>query len=219
MTKRPMRAPALLGAVAAGALALGAAAPVLASETTFPENGGFDGTSAPWTSTASSSGNLLGLSLLAKTSNSYLPATGAPPGAVEAKFSVLLNVANLLALGQSTWTSAPFGYSGAKPRRVSFSYARKADIGPLLQLGGTANATAILVDLTTGARYELSNTDIVTPSGAFATVAGAVPDDAIVSGHTYQIELRSTFTALAAVLANSSLQYDNVVLTVKAPTK
>lgn len=211
MAKRTTRARALIGTVAAGALALGVVTQAGAATQVFPENGGFDGSAAPWTESASATGDLL--TLLADANNSYAGGVGVPPGSVSANFKVVLNVLNLLARGKSTWSSAPFEITGPVDE-ATFSFQRKAAIKPLLEVGGVASASAVLVDLGTGAEFQLAKADLTSSDDAFTAVVGAVPDGALEKDHKYRIDLRTKFSSLATVLGSSSVFYDNVKLKV-----
>ena len=95
-----------------------------------------------WTATAS-------CAPMCTVTNTLDLTTGAgAPGSATVIYTTLAGLLGGLASGTSTWTSPAFTWSAATPEEASLTFARKASIGGLLTVGGTASARIQLRDST-----------------------------------------------------------------------
>ena len=210
-------------AAAVGAAALGMASSASAATFTFPTNQTFSGNAAGWQSTAAACTSAILPDLaLCQAANEYNGDVGLPPGSLEARFGTIVGALDdIEAEAQTTWSST-FTYNQGNPTGVSFSYDRRAELIPLINLG-RARSSVTLTDLTSGA------TTVVVPEGtpaftpllpaeaAFETVTVSVAPGHLRPGHQYRLDLRTFLAGTLAVLGGQRVNYDNVRLTVEAP--
>jgi hypothetical protein len=189
--------------IAAGLLA--AAAPAAsAAPVTFPSDPGFS-TAGTWTGTSS------GCALLCSLSATN-PATGGNPGG-EALVSYA-TVANVLgsASGTETITSQPFSWQGQSPASATLHVDLKTDLATLLGINGSAGAVLQLVDVTAGRTTDIKTINFTANTPAWTGSDYTVPSSLLVGGHSYRLQIRTSFSALVAVLGGASVAYDNVQL-------
>lgn len=176
--------------------------------TTYPSNRAFTSGSSPWTASDT-------CTLLCSTTSAHVAGDGNPAGSIRTSFATLLGLLGL-ATGVGTWTSESFTWTGGTPGAVGFQLDRRAQVSGLLGLGGTASYQVSLVNDTAGTSTTLLGATLTGSDASWTTLtaSGLVPGD-VVSGSTYHLEIRTTFTAAAALLSGHSVSYDNVVLTVR----
>jgi hypothetical protein len=211
----------LTTAVASLMLVLPAAAGAATSK--YPPSSaarGFVGGAAGWTSSSSNEGTCLPPVLCASVTNSYQGSGGTDGGGFIR--SSYLGVAGATAVGgttSGTWESPAFTYEGAggeTASAVGFSLDRRSNVDQLLGLAGnSAEYTVRLLDLSEGGEA----TTLIAP----ATLAGAdswtgvsrgsISPQSLTPGHSYRIQITSTYTTGTAVVASGNADYDNVVLT------
>ncbi|MBY0398556.1 MAG: hypothetical protein K2X91_19080, partial [Thermoleophilia bacterium] len=117
----------------------------------------------------------------------------------------LLGIVVLPVEPRGTWASPEFTYSGASPQAVTFSYDRRALIGPLVNLGGKATVQVVLVNITNGTQTVLADEELTAANGSFTPSTRGVVPNAISPGSRYRIEIRTRFSSLVSVLATSKM--------------
>jgi hypothetical protein len=205
-----MRAPSRIRRiVSAAAIAAVAAMPAVApaGQVNVPAlNGGFTGGTGGWTSTAS-------CAPLCSVTNGFDPTTGASsPGSASVVYTALSGLLGGLASGTSTWFSPTFTWTSARPASASLSLARKAAIGSLLAVGGSASVRVQLRDLSSGTTSTIASDGITSAEAAFAGHTLTIDPSLLEQGHSYRI-LLTTNMAAAALLSGIRVSYDDVILT------
>jgi len=180
---------------------------------------GFVGGTSGWTSSSESAGNCLPPVICASVTNTYQASGGTDGGGFIR--SAYLGVAGVTAVGgatSGTWESPAFTYEGADRQRattVAFSLDRRANVDQLLAVAGnSADYTVRLIDLSEGGE----STTLIAPTtlaGADSWTGvsrGSIPPQSLTRGHSYRIQITSTYTTGTTVLASGNADYDNVVL-------
>ncbi len=210
-------------AAAVGVAALGMATSASAATFTFPSNQTFSGDAAGWESTeAICTSSLLAELPLCQTGNEFRADVGAPAGSIESRYATLLGALDdIEAETQTTW-STTFTYNQGNPTGVSFSYDRRAELLPAINLG-RAQSQVTLTDLATAATTVIVplDTPTFTPlfaaEAAFETVTANVAPGHLRPGHTYRLDIQTFLRGTLTVLGGQRVNYDNVRLTVEAP--
>jgi hypothetical protein len=181
---------------------------------------GFVGGAAGWTSTSANEGICLPPVLCASVTNSHQGSGGTDGGGFIR--SAYLGVAGATAVGgttSGTWESPSFTYEGAGGEAagaVSFSLDRRSNVDQFLGLAGTsAEYTVRLLDLSEGgeATTLIAPTTLAGADSWTGVGRGSIPPQNLVAGHSYRIQITSTYTTGTAVVASGNADYDNVVLT------
>jgi hypothetical protein len=196
--------------VAVAALAFTAAPRASATPVTFPSDPGFD-TGTTWTGVSV-------CGLLCATSATQ-PATGGNPGgAAVASYATLANILGL-ANGEVLFTSAPFTWTGDSPASATLHVDRKAALGTLISVNGTATATYALLDVTANRLTTLQALPLTASDAGFVGSDITVPASLLTAGHSYKVVLDGQFGAAVAVAGGATITWDNVKLsaTRKAP--
>ena len=169
-------------------------------------NGSFAGGTGGWTSTAS-------CAPLCSVTNAFDPTTGASaPGSASVVYTALSGLLGGLASGTSTWTSPAFTWTSPRPVSARLSLARKAAIGALLDVGGSASVRVQLRDVTAGTITTIASDGLSTAETAFAAHALTIDPSLLEQWHTYRV-LLTTNMAAAALLSGIRVSYDDVALT------
>jgi len=198
---------------AAGSAADGDAAATLTetdagaiADARYPANRDFASDASGWTPVDNGSA-------LCAVASGHDAGQGSPPGSLRTSYAVLLNLLNLLAACDSTWTSASFTWTGGTPAAVGFSMDRAVDLNGLVGLA-TASWSAHLVDETVPGSIQLVSGSSSADSGwATQAAAGLGPGD-IVSGHTYHLRIDIAFDSLLSLVSGFGVNIDDVVLSV-----
>jgi hypothetical protein len=191
-------------AILVASAALMVAAPgASADPITFPADPGFSAGSA-WT--ASSTCALL------CTATGTQPASGGNPGGQAlASYSTVVTVLGL-ATGSVDFTSSAFSWIGDSPASASLHVDTQTSLGSLLSLGGSANATIGLTDVT--AAHTTTLKSLTFPAGqAWTGTDVPATGTLLVDGHSYKLTIHTTFSATLALLGSATVAYDNVSLT------
>lgn len=203
---------ALAGPVTAAAAATSKYPPAAAAR-------GFVGGAAGWTSSTANEGICLAPVLCAGVTNSYQPSGGADGGGFIR--SAYIGVAGATAVGgttSGTWESPAFTYEGAGGKAastVAFSLDRRSNVDQLLAVAGnSAEYTVRLLDLGEGgeATTLIAPTTLAGADSWTNVTRGSIPPQALTAGHSYRIQIVSTYTTGTAILASGNADYDNVVL-------
>ena len=101
----------------------------------------------------------------------------------------------------------------AAPESAALSLARKATIGGLLSVGGSAGARVQLEDETAGTTTTLANEEISTADTSFVTHSLPINPSLLKQTHSYRLLLTTNLSA-AALLSGIRVAYDDVALTV-----
>jgi hypothetical protein len=191
-------------AVAAAAVAPASAA---ATEVAVPAlDATFAAGPAGWTSTSS-------CAPLCSVANAVDPNAGASePGSAAVIYTSLGGLLGGLAAGTSTWTSPSFTWTNASPAHATLSFARKAAIGGLLNVGGSASARVQLHDLTSGDLTTIASGALSTAEGSFVPQTFAVDPGLLRTGHAYRLLITTSLSA-AALLSGIRVAYDDITLT------
>ena len=152
--------------------------------------------------------------------NLYQPADGSG-GPTDGFIQTRLNglAATLLGDSSGIWTSPNFVYDGAggaRPDKLRFSHAGRADVDALLAIpGNTVDYSVRLVNVSSPpASLTLVDEAPVTDRPAWTARAPLAIDPAdLVLGHTYRIEITTDYDTVVAVIPDANADYDDVALT------
>lgn len=206
---RNLKRGALLSAAAAAVVFC--AAPAQAAQTaTFPTNSGVDSSQGMWTG-ASACG------LLCSVGTDWSATGGNPGGRLGMSYATLLGLLNLQA-GAATWTSGQFTYNGTAPSGAAIKFDRKATVGTLVSVNGSARLRAGLLDITAGTEVTAVDAAVTANDAAFVPVSGTVAASKLVPGHSYRVIVRGDFGAAVQVAGGARLDVDNVRLEVTTPS-
>jgi hypothetical protein len=159
-----------------------------------------------WTSTSS-------CAPLCSVANAVDPNAGASePGSAAVIYTSLGGLLGGLAAGTSTWTSPSFTWTNASPVHATFSFARRAAIGGLLNVGGSASARIQLHDLTSGDLTTIASGALSAAEGSFVPLTFAVDPGLLRTGHAYRLLITTSLSA-AALLSGIRVAYDDITLT------
>lgn len=151
--------------------------------------------------------------------NSHDGEVGNPPGSLRSRLSQDTRFVTFD--GDYTWRSPSFtvpGDPGDPVDGVEFSYDRRFDAGGLSTLEPRAEATATLVNETTGDSVELIDERL--DDGPFATRTAAVRAGGLTAWQPHRIELHASITTMStqgAVTGPADVNFDNVLLDVPDP--
>ena len=169
-------------------------------------NGTFAGGAGGWSATSS-------CAPLCSVTSAVDPGPGAgEPGSASITYTTLAGLLGGLASGTGTWTSPSFTWTDATPDSAVVTFARRAAIGGLLTVGGSASARVQLRDLTTGTLTTLASESISTAEPSFGDESVAVKPSLLVQAHSYRLLLTTDLSA-AALLSNIQVAYDDIDLT------
>ena len=194
--------------VSAAALAALVAVPVTAGATQVDVgglNGGFTGGTDGWTSTAS-------CAPLCSVTNGFDPAGASDPDRPRSstRRSGACSADSRPARAPGRRRASPGRIR--KPGSASLTLQRKAAIGGLLTLGGTANARVQLRDVTAGTITTLASEAISAADTSFGKHSLAIEPSLLEQGHSYRVVL-TTNLAVAALLSGVRVSYDDVAIT------
>jgi hypothetical protein len=176
------------------------------ADTRLPGNREFASDASGWTAVDH------GSTLCAVTSG-HDPGQGSPPGSLRTSYATLLNLLDLLAACDSSWTSASFTWTGGTPAAVAFSMDRAVDLNGLVGLA-TASWSAHLVDETVPGSIPLVSGSSNSDAGwATQSATGIGPGD-LVPGHTYHLRIEIAFDSLLSLASGFGVNIDDVVLSV-----
>ncbi len=193
-----------VAALAAAALAPGAAAATQIDVTAI--NGSFADGAGGWTSTAA-------CAPLCSVTNTVDSGAGAStPGSATVVYTTLAGLLGGLASGTSTWTSPSFTWANATPDSAALAFARRATIGNLLTVGGSATMWLQLRDQTAGTLTTIASDGIATAEGSFTAHSLSLDPSLLRQGHSYRLLVTTNFAA-AALLSNIRVAYDDIGLT------
>jgi len=189
----------LVAAAFAPAQAGASTADVPALSSTFAD--GTDG----WTATSS-------CAPLCSVTNAFDPDSGASgPGSATVIYTTLAGLLGGLASGTSTWTSPSFTWPSAAPDHAAVSLARKAAVGGLLAVGGSASSRIQLDDLTAGTVTTISTDGISTADSSFVTRTVSLDPSLLKQAHSYRLRLTTNLSA-SGLLSGIRVSYDDVSL-------
>jgi hypothetical protein len=125
-------------------------------------------------------------------------------------------LASVLGSVDGIWTSPNFTYNGvagATPDQVTFGFDRRADVGDIIQLLGSANYSVTLRNVTDSDDLTVIGETPQSDTNTWTSIATVPVTPAQLDiGDTYQIRINSEFNAPVGLLVDSSQDYDNVVL-------
>lgn len=177
-----------------------------ASATLQPANRTFDADASGWT--AQDNG-----APLCSVSSGHDAGDGAPPGSIRTSYATLLNLLNLLAECDGTWTSDAFTWTGGTPASVAFQIDRLVDLNGLVGLA-TATWTVRLVDETAGGSTVLVSGSRTSDSGWSTQTAAGLGPGSIVSGRSYRIRIEVAFSSTLSLVSGFGVSFDNVRLSI-----
>jgi hypothetical protein len=149
--------------------------------------------------------------VLCTSASAHDPAAGNPAGSLHTSYATLLNLLGLLANCGGTWKSASFTWTGGPPTAVAFSLDRLVDLNGIALANATVTAT--LVDETVPGSTLLATQSVSGDSG-WATISGSPSPGAVVSGHTYHVEVAIGFASVLSLVSGMGVNIDNVVLSI-----
>ena len=203
-----MRAPQIRWFVALAAFVLAASpsAPARASEVDVPAiESTFSGGAGNWTATSA-------CAPLCTVTNTVDASSGASsPGSATVVYTTLGGLLGGLATGTSTWKSPSFTWSSATPGRATLSFARKAAVGSLLAVGGSASSRIQLDDLTTDTTTTVVTQGISAADSSFVTREQVIDPTLLKQSHAYSLLVTTNLSA-AALLSNIRVAYDDISL-------
>ena len=209
-----------LAVLGAGAATLLFAAPAHAATSAYhpdPEAQAFEPTAGGWTGSADATGLCLLQPLLCPAVDNDHEGSGGAGGASDGFLRTtaagLVSVAGNV---DGTWQSPAFTYNGvagATPDEVSFSMARRADVGGLLLLLGSSNYSVELFNVTDQDSLEVVDETPHSDTDSWSNIASVEVDPAQLDvGDSYRIRIRTEFSAPVGVLVGARADYDDVVL-------
>jgi hypothetical protein len=176
-----------------------------ASAATYPPGGGtFSGSAEGWAKKLAECNVLL-----CSADAAYDGANGNPPGSISESSSVTVSVLGLFK-ADATMESPDFNVGDGGTGTLSLD--RQFAPAGILELQGTLNYTASLVDKTAGTESKAIS-ELVTGPSPFIAKSGPA---SLVAGHTYAIKIASTTTVSLAglgLIGTTAARFDNVVLT------
>jgi hypothetical protein len=195
----------VLATIVAATVSLGA--PSLAgasSPTVVPAGGSFEQTPLLYT-TSDTCGLLCSVSTTrqGESTNHYLHTT----------YESLLGVIGTSA-GTATITSPQFTWSQATPSSLELALDRRSSLGALVGLNDSATFEVVLHNDTTATSTQISSEALSSAETTFQDYETAVTPSALSEGDTYQLAIKERFSALAGVIADATVDIDNVGLTV-----
>jgi hypothetical protein len=201
---------------------LGLAGQASAATFTYPNNNTFDHNAHDWESSeATCTAALLPGNPLCSAANNFDSSLGLPGGSLQSRYGTIVGaVGEVEAEAQTTWSST-FTYAEGAVHMAAFSYDRRAQLIPLINLGA-AQSLVQLTDLTSGTTSVLVPPDdpkftpLLPADAKFENVTVNVNPNLFVTGHQYKIEIRTFFRGLLSLLGGQQVNYDNVILTVDA---
>ncbi|MCW3004602.1 MAG: Fibronectin type domain protein, partial [Conexibacter sp.] len=209
--------------LALGLVTAGVAAPAASADTTYPTSGGSTFTMGAdgWQDAGRSCTLIVLPSTLCDVRSDVWTTGGNPPGSLRHQYTSAAGLLNLIN-GKGTLRSASFavpGYPVAAPAitGATLDFDRYVDVGALLTLGGSGTTTVRLVDETVSPASStvLFTEPLVETTGFVAAPQQVIPGTAFTPGHTYHLEIESSFTSLVEVLlGTTTAAYDNIKLTV-----
>lgn len=208
---------AVLGAGAAGLLFAAPASAATYDYHPSTEAQIFEPTAGGWTGATGAQGLCLATPLLCPdVDNIYVGGGGAGGSGDGFLRTSAAGLASVLSTVEGTWQSPEFTYNGvagATPDQVSFSMTRRAEVGGLIQVLGSANYSVQLFNVTDQDTLQVIAETAQSDTDTWSNIAGVAVDPAQLDlGDSYRIRVRSEFSAPVGVLVNSSADYDNVVL-------
>jgi hypothetical protein len=181
----------------------GALAEGLPPPQSFPANRDFATDASGWTESHGSC--VLVVLPLCTVSGGWNAANG---GSISSEYAQVVGV---LSLGSvtSTLRSDPFTWNGGTAATLGFSVDTSATLSGVNV--ARADWAAELVDTGTSARTALAGGSVSSTTG-WTTSPGTPPAAALQDGHTYVVELKTTFVPLLNVAGSASMRFDNVTL-------
>jgi RTX calcium-binding nonapeptide repeat (4 copies) len=140
---------------------------------------------------------------------------GNPPGSLESRLDILVNVGDIYQ-GQSTWRSPSFQATASGAG--SLRYDRQIEAAGLAALNPVSSIEPVLVDETTGVAESLGSATLSSANSKFQSRTVAVPEDTLVPGHRYHLQMHSTTatsTAQVGLTGSISLRLDNVRMRIR----
>ena len=165
----------------------------------------FSGGAGNWTATSA-------CAPLCTVTNTVDASSGASsPGSATVVYTTLGGLLGGLATGTSTWKSPSFTWSSATPGHATLSFARKAAVGSLLAVGGTASSRIQLDDLTTDTTTTVVTQGISAADSSFVTREQVIDPSLLKQSHAYSLLVTTNLSA-AALLSNIRVAYDDISL-------
>jgi hypothetical protein len=175
---------------------------------TYPPASGstFTGSAEGWKTTKAECS--VALPLGCSDTGEYSGTAGNPPGSLEAKGTILVNLIGAFK-GETNFESPTFTVATGGQGTLNLQRAFTPSGG--LALTATLNYSATLVDKTTG-QQQKAITESVSGVSPFAAQSGAV---SLVGGHSYAIVIESEVSAniVALSVGSSATDFDNVSVT------
>lgn len=222
MPPSPSRRVAAITLASVAILALCLAPSASAATSKYPPNPaarGFGGGSAGWTSSSGTGGSCLAPLLCASVTNSFQAAGGADGGGfIRSAYTGVTGVTAVGGTTTGTWESPPFTYRGASGEEattVSFAFDRRANVDQLLAVAGnSADYTVRLIDVNEeGEALTLIPATTLAGANSWTNVThDSIDPESLTFGHSYRIQITSSYTTGTSVLVSGSADYDNVVL-------
>ena len=183
-----------------------------AQAVTYPVSGGngFTAGLENWAGTAASCSP----NLLCTEQNFWSGTEGNPPGSLESRLDIYANAGDLYQ-GQATWQSPPFVATASGAGVLN--YDRQVTSDGLATLNPASGIEPVLIDETNGQQTSLGTGSLSAANAAFVRRSVAVPEDTLIPGHTYRLEMRSataTSSVQAGLTGSISLRIDNVALVI-----
>jgi hypothetical protein len=195
----------VLTTILAAAISLSAASFADAGSTAVvPAGGNFEQTPLLY-STSDTCGLLCGISTTrqAESTNHYL----------HTAYDSLLGVIGTSA-GTATITSPQFTWSQATPSALELALDRRSSLGALVGLNDGATFAVTLRNVTTSTSTPISSEALSSAETIFQDYETAVSPSSLIDGDTYQLVVTESFSTLAGVITDATVDIDNVGLTV-----
>jgi hypothetical protein len=207
-------------AISACALAVSLAPTAASADSYVPgaNNQGFATGQGGWGNSTSSTGLCVTAVNCPLITNSFQAAGGAGGGGDGFIRTSVVSVASAGATSSGIWTSPAFTYAGNGgniPTSVTFDMQRQSDVSALLAIPGNLATYGVrLLDNSNATAVTVVAPATLAGANSWTSIPSAGINPALLAfGHSYSIEVTSTYDTVAGAVPMGNADYDNVALT------
>lgn len=211
----------VLGAAVSAALLFTFPAPAHAdSYSSGPSAQDFATSAGGWSQTAFYEGLCIQQLLCPAVYNTWNSTMGDGSGYIRTSFSSLLET--LPGTSTGVWESPAFaynGYQGETPGSVTFDMSRKVELGALLGLSvlNDASYQVNLIDMNKGPKVNVVPSTQLAGNSPWSVLPSVSVNPALLKlGHSYKIQILTTYHSVVTAVVTGEVGYDNVRLTTAA---
>ena len=208
----------ILGAAVSAALLFSIPAPAHADTySSGPSAQDFATSAGGWSQTAQYEGLCIQQLLCPAVYNTWNHTMGDGSGYIRTSFSSLLET--LPGTSTGIWESPAFaynGYQGQTPGSVTFDMSRKVELGALLGLSvlNDASYQVNLIDMNKGPKVTVIPATPLLPNSSWSVIPSVSVNPALLKmGHSYKIQILTSYHSVVTAVVTGEVGYDNVRLT------